>query len=119
MIKASVQYNDLKGKVAADISDFKNNDLNVILKSFGGDINKYNAIGIEMYFGESGAPNISVSFICKDRQTSGNPIRIQKDNITYDDFFNLFKRMNLVLMDSSYKDCPLDNIDEDSTIYLD
>lgn len=106
-MKASVQYNDFIGTAAADISDW------ITLKGFlekkGVDTNRYEAIGAEFYHGER---YFNASIICKDNE-SDNPneaVKISFENgLSEDEFFQLFKRFNVVIVNShrNYQDMEL------------
>jgi hypothetical protein len=97
---ASVQYNDFIGTSAADISDHTN--LNEFLASRGVDTARYDAVGASFYAGYSNY--FSASIICVDREQStenkryivkiGFEVEIDKD-----EFFELFKRFNVVISD--------------------
>jgi hypothetical protein len=97
-MKASVQYNDFKGTAAADISD--HTSLNNFIENRGVDINRYKAIGAEFYSGYS--DYFSASFICEDKELSTEQkkhfvgINFEND-ISKDEFFELFKRFNVVI----------------------
>lgn len=97
-MKATVQYNDFIGTAAADISD--HTDLNKFLASRGIEIDRYEAIGASFYSGYSDF--FSASIICIDRQQSTESNKfISKisfeDELDRDEFFNLFKRFNVVI----------------------
>ena len=91
-MKADVSYNDFIGTVAADISD--HTDLNAFLKTRGVDTHRYEAIGASFYAGTG-------SIICLDKEqsTADKPYTVQmsfENEITQEQFFSLFKRLNVV-----------------------
>lgn len=97
-MKATTQYTDFKGTAAADISDHY--DLEAFLKSRGVDTNRYEAIGAEFYHGEGDF--FSATIICLDNEnsTKENPYISNlsfESGVTYDEFFGLFKRFNVIL----------------------
>jgi len=98
-MKASTQYTDMIGTVAADISDLttQSNDLDQLAKWFKIDQTRFKVIGISIY----GTEDFFVSFICVDNEKSTNAkehivkIRIDED---YEDILSLlFKRLHIVL----------------------
>ncbi|WP_308659565.1 hypothetical protein [uncultured Alistipes sp.] len=92
-MRAKVQYNDFLGTSAADISDHRS--LDDILREKGVDTDQYKCIGIEVYSGY--ADYFHVSFLCRDNSTrQGVKISFEKE-ISRKDFFNMFKRLDVVL----------------------
>ena len=94
-MKASVQYNDYYGTAAADGSDWIM--LNDFLEQKGVDINRYEAIGAEFYHGVS---SFWASIICIDKEsdTPNKAVKISfEEGLTTDEFFNLFKRFNVII----------------------
>lgn len=107
-MKASVQYEDFIGTAAADISDHSN--LNDFLSKHGVDTTRYEAIGASFYSGYS--HYISVSIICIDNeQSTANKKHIVKlrfeSKIEINEFFDLFKRLEVVIT-NSYQDSEID-----------
>lgn len=97
-MKASVQYNDFKGTSAADISD--HTTLKKFIENRGVDTERYKAIGAEFYAGYSDF--FTASVICEDNELSTDEkkfiVSISFENeLTKDDFFELFKRFNVVI----------------------
>jgi hypothetical protein len=97
-MKVTVQYNDFIGTAAADISD--HTDLNKFLASRGIDTDRYEAIGASFYYGYSDF--FSASIICIDRQqsTKSNKFITKisfEDEFDREEFFDLFKRFNVVI----------------------
>ncbi|WP_420386706.1 hypothetical protein [Roseivirga sp.] len=104
-MKASVQYNDFKGTVAADISDFlggpsNGDDLRSIGKYFNLNEDRFTIVGLSVY----GTTNFYVSLICVDKERSSE----EKEHIvsmSYDienerEILGiLFKRLHIVLHD--------------------
>jgi hypothetical protein len=107
--KASVQYNDLKGRAAADRADMT--DAAKWLKD-NGHINDEFVVGISMWAGENhGTHNdpVSVKFLVTELvgydnipemlQASGEPIQVKEIRVDMNiaDFFALFKRFEITL----------------------
>lgn len=94
---ASVQYNDIVGTAAADVSDFYYNSLQEFLvdtyTSFDGE--RYSCRGCSAFFG--GRNQISVSFICLDKNNGDFVKFTTSEWWTPEEFFNLFKRFEVVL----------------------
>lgn len=66
-MKASVQYNDLVGTAAADITDFiGGNSLEEIAKYVELDMDRFKLVGLSIY----GTEHPSVSLICVDKEQS-------------------------------------------------
>lgn len=112
-MKANVQYNDFRGTAAADISDW------IALKGFlekeGVDTNRYEAIGAEFYLGER---YFNASIICKDNESNepNKAVKISFENgISQDEFFQLFKRFNVVIV-NSHRNCQDMELSEDKII---
>jgi hypothetical protein len=101
-MKASVQYNDFNGTVAADISDYlgspASDDLNSIGKYFGLNQDRFQIIGLSIY----GTSNFYISLICVDkvRSDAGNE-HIVSMSVEYTEGNKildiLFKRLHIVL----------------------
>jgi len=97
-MKASVQYDDYLGSSAADISD--HTTLNTFIESRGVSIERYNAIGAQFYAGYSDF--FTASIICEDKDLSTEDkkhiVSISFENeLTKDEFFELFKRFNVII----------------------
>lgn len=97
-MKATVQYNDFIGTAAADISD--HTDLNKFLAFRGVDTDRYEAIGASFYSGY--CDFFSASITCIDKQKSTEQAifitKISfKDEFDREEFFDLFKRFNVVI----------------------
>jgi hypothetical protein len=93
-MKAEVQYNDFIGTAAADISDHA--DLNKFLEKKGIDTETYESFGASFYSGYSDF--FSASIICRDKSKSDKPYIVEFNfDITKDEFFELFKRFNVVI----------------------
>lgn len=95
-MKATAQYDDFIGTGAADISDHFT--LNDFLNEKGVNTEIYSAIGASFYHGEHGF--FMASIICKDlvQSTENSPYYVKlsfEDDITYPQFFNLFKRFSV------------------------
>lgn len=107
--KASVQYNDFKGTSAADISDHTN--LKEFLNSKGVNTDRFNPIGAAFYQGYSTFS--SASIICEDIENS-KLIRLYVHEMSQDEFFNLFKRLDVVFANRDISECDIEekNIEE-------
>lgn len=101
--KASVQYNDFKGTSAADISDHTN--LVEFLRSKGVNTDKYKPIGAAFYQGYSTFS--SASFICEDTENS-KLIRLYMRDVSQVEFFDLFKRLDVVFADRDISECDIE-----------
>lgn len=102
-MKADVQYNDFKGTAAADISDHRTLQDLLILKKV--DIEKYESFGATFYSGYSDYFDASV--ICRDLEKSTQEkshIVEFHFEITKDEFFEFFKRFNVVIHEAHDKD---------------
>jgi len=115
-MKANLPYNDFKGTVAADISDFlgvnSSNDLEAIGKYFNLNQDHYKIIGLSIY----GTQHFRISLVCIDRQKSTQvkehvvlmsiPIENEKEILNV-----LFKDLQIVLyskFDNKYPDISYD-----------
>lgn len=112
-IKATVQYNDFVGTSAADASDFI--QLEDYLMKKGLDVEKFRPIGVECYLGEAGY--FHPRFICEDKETKEIKTFGFEKEISRDEFFNLFKRFDVILT-RKYEDIEGREMD-DSTIMID
>lgn len=92
-IKASTQYDDFVGTAAADISDYQH--LEDYLAANGVDTERYKVIGIEFY--ASYSEFVFVRFICEDKESQEIKTIGFEKNITKDEFFNFFKRFNVIV----------------------
>ena len=108
--KASVQYGDLKGSVAADNAD--KGDARDLLKNGGHISDDEFVVGICMWAGENHGKHkdpVSVRFLVSDLkgydnipemiEASGEGIELREVSLDMDlmDFFALFKRLELTL----------------------
>jgi uncharacterized protein YjbK len=96
-MKADVTYNDFIGTVAADISD--HTDLNEFLKTRGVDTHRYEAIGASFYAGYEDFFTGSIICLDKEQSTADKPYTVEmsfENEITQEQFFSLFKRLNVV-----------------------
>lgn len=103
-MKAEVIYDDLTGTVAADISD--HSCLDDYLRKHGVDTKRYKAVRIDF---NSGYRSCSASIVCIDKDNStiekSRFVRIPLNSISkYEDFFILFKRFKIILIDKFYSD---------------
>lgn len=98
-MKATVQYDDFIGTSAADISDHTN--LSEFLNAeIGEEATRFDPIGASFYSGYSDYFSLSIICIDKSKSTENSPhivkISFAKD-FTYSEFFNLFKRFNVII----------------------
>lgn len=115
-MKASVQYNDLKGTAAADISDFYQNSLqNYLVKSYEQyDGDRYNCCGCTIFVsGQHEHSQGNIEFICKDTVEDKYVKFCPMRKISLDEIFSLFKRFEVVIGEH------IDNIDVDDNDYFD
>lgn len=96
-MRASVQYNDLKGTAAADVSDHLSNSLQNFLvdtyKSFDGD--RYSCNGCTMWISNEGY--VSMEFICYDNVERKYLKFAPEKDYLYKEAFDLFKRFEIVI----------------------
>ena len=93
---ASVQYNDLRGTAAADVSDHCMNSLQIYLaKTFESyDSDRYFCHGCKMWVSERSM--VSLSFICLDK-IKGKFVSFRPDYYSLENAFELFKRFEVVI----------------------
>ncbi len=96
-MKANVQYNDLRGTAAADVSDFYHNSLQTYLADSykGYDDERYYCEGFTMWASDS-SKTVNVGFVCFDKN-EGKYVKFVPDNYSFDRLFELFKRFNVVM----------------------
>lgn len=115
-MKADVQYNDLKGTVCADISDFigepGKDNLEALARYFKIDKNRFKVVGLSIF----GTENFQISLFCVDKDRS----TLQKEHIVKiscpvererEILDTIFKRLNIVLhkkFDTIYPDLKFD-----------
>lgn len=96
-MKANVQYNDLRGTAAADVSDFYRNSLQTYLidsyKTYNGE--RYYCVGFTMWASDC-SKTVNVGFVCRDN-IDGKYVRFVPKDYTFDRLFELFKRFNVVM----------------------
>lgn len=96
-MKAIVQYNDLFGTAAADVSDFYSNSLQTYLidsyKSY--DSERYYCEGFTMWASDS-SKTVNVGFVCLDK-VERKYVKFVPECYTFDRLFQLFKRFNVVM----------------------
>ena len=97
---ASVQYNDLRGKAAADVSDFHMNSLQKYLtdtyKIY--DSERYVCRGCVMWIsGQRKNPSLSMSFLCWDKISEKFVRFYPKKGMDFNEAFSLFKRFEVVM----------------------
>ena len=69
-MKARVQYNDLTGTAAADITDFSLNSLEKYLTDHfeNYDTERYFCVGCRLNLGGQTSTTVSIRFICLDKE---------------------------------------------------
>lgn len=97
---ASVQYNDLRGTAAADVSDFHMNSLQKYLidtyKTY--DSERYVCRGCVMWIsGQRDEPSLGMSFLCWDKTAEKFVRFYPKKKIDLNEAFSLFKRFEVVM----------------------
>lgn len=116
-MEAEVQYNDLKGTAAADITDFCNTDLQNYLKATFKkyNFNRYQCVGCDIFIsGQSISSNVHIQFICYDKINRKHVYLAPQKEMKTDEVLSLFKRLNIVLGQSG-----IDNIEiDEEPIYL-
>lgn len=97
-MKASVQYNDLVGTAAADVSDFHNDHLQFFLKNTfeGFDDARYRCVGCRIYM-SGHSDHANVYFICYDNQEAKHVYLTPKKEFTLKDMVSMFKRFEIVI----------------------
>jgi hypothetical protein len=120
-MKASTQNNDFKGTVAADLVSVQNS-LSQYLQKKGANIEQYHPVGIEASYNydnyDRRENNLCFSIICQDRNNDNAICKIAfEEEQSAEEFFNLFWRLNVILIQSSIN---LDHMkDEPEIIYFD
>ena len=96
-MKAKVQYNDLVGTAAADVSDFYLNSLQTYLTDSykGYDGERYYCEGFTLWAGDS-SKTVKVGFVCHDKK-EGKYVKFMPEDYSFDRLFQLFKRFNVVM----------------------
>lgn len=96
---AKVQYNDLTGTAAADISDFSLNSLEKYLTDHfeNYDTERYFCVGCRLNLGGQTSTTVSIRFICLDKEEHKYVYLCPVDDINYEEAFSLFKRFDVVL----------------------
>lgn len=97
---ASVQYNDLRGTAAADVSDGCMNSLqNYLKENFNEyDSERYFCRGCTLWFGNGRrSTSISMRFLCFDRENEKFVGLCPEQDFTFDEVFNMFKRFEIVM----------------------
>lgn len=115
-MKASVQYNDFRGTVAADISDFHMNSLqNFLEKTYKSyDCKRYMCEGCTLWISERG--HVNMTFICFDK-IENKHVRFEPQNyMSYEEAFSLFKRFEIVMGNSAIDDIEIDESEERITL---
>lgn len=92
---ASVQYNDLRGTAAADVSDFHQNSLQQYLettyKTY--DATLYYCVGCTMWISDE---DVNMSFICY-KKSEDKYVRFSFEKFSHKEAFSLFKRFNVIV----------------------
>ncbi|MVN79256.1 hypothetical protein GO988_23230 [Hymenobacter sp. HMF4947] len=98
-MKAHVSYNDFIGTAAADISDHVN--LVQFLQGRGVDTARYEAIGAHFYAGYADFFTASILCLDKEKSTAEKPYTVSmsfENELSKDEFFDLFKRLSVVIL---------------------
>lgn len=97
-MKASVQYNDIVGTAAADVSDFFENNLQFYLKSLfkNFDSDRYRCDGCRLYMSDHGN-HANVKFICYDSVENKYVYLIPVKDYTLEDMTKMFKRFDVIM----------------------
>lgn len=96
-MKASVQYGDFKGTSAADISDHES--LEAVLDRLGADTARYKPVGARFYSGYEDFFSGSIIALDQNQSSEGEPYLVEINlEFSKDDFFEMFKRMDVVLL---------------------
>ena len=98
-MKANVQYNDLTGTAAADITDFSLNSLEKYLTDHfeNYDTERYFCVGCRLNLGGQTSTTVSIRFICLDKEEHKYVYLCPVDDMSYEEAFSLFKRFDVVL----------------------
>ena len=97
---ASVQYNDLRGTAAADVSDLCKNSLQEYLmntyKTY--DSERYVCRGCVMWIsGQREVPSLSISYLCWDNIAEKFVRFFPKKDMDLNEAFSLFKNFEVVV----------------------
>lgn len=115
-MKASVQYKDLVGTAAADVSDFHQTSLqNYLVKSYEQyDGDRYDCNGCTIWIsGQQETPQGNIAFVCFDKVEKKYVKFYPEADLSLDDIFSLFKRFEVVMGKN------IEDIEVDSDDYLD
>ena len=98
-MKARVQYNDLMGTAAADITDFSLNSLEKYLTDHfdNYDTERYFCVGCRLYISGQTSNAVSIRFICLDKVEHKYVYLCPAGDMSYEKVFSLFKRFDVVL----------------------
>lgn len=98
-MKARVQYNDLTGTAAADITDFSLNSLEKYLTDHfeNYDTQRYFCVGCRLNLGGQISNTVNIRFICFDKEEQKYVYLCPVKDMSYEDAFSLFKRFDIVL----------------------
>lgn len=96
---AKVQYNDLTGTAAADITDFSLNSLEKYLTDHfdNYDTGRYFCVGCRLYIAGQSSNTVSILFICLDKEEHKYVYLCPVEDMSYEEAFSLFKRFDIVL----------------------
>ena len=97
-MKASVQYNDLIGTSAADVSDFYGNSLQIYLKATFPkyDSERYRCDGCSIFTSDS-SDKANVRFVCYDTQEDKYVYFEPLKEYFLKDIVNMFKRFSIII----------------------
>lgn len=115
-MKASVQYNDLVGSAAADVTDFQRNSLqNYLVETYEQyDGNRYKCCGCSIFVsGQQVVSQGNIEFICLDNVENKYVKFCPLADMSLDEIFSLFKRFEVVIGKG------IENIEVDNDDYHD
>lgn len=113
-MKASVQYNDLVGSAAADVSDTYHSSLqNYLVQSYEQyDRERYDCKGCTIWVsGQLEKPKGNIAFVCFDKVENKYVKFYPEVDLSLDDIFSLFKRFEVVIGKENIKNIEFDNDD--------
>lgn len=99
-MKASVQYNDLLGSSAADLSDYYQSSLqNYLVETYSQyDESRYICKGCTIWVsGQQVTPQGNIEFVCYDKIEDKYVKFCPEADLSLNDIFSLFKRFEVVL----------------------
>jgi hypothetical protein len=98
-MKTEVIYNDIRGSVAADFDE--EDSLVNLISSKGVDVQKYKPVGIKFHSCYFDKPEISI--LCVNNEDKLIEVSL-KESISLEEYFNLFKHFETILIDEKYNE---------------